>query len=123
MNPLAEFKFACPVCHQHIVTAAVSAGYQIECPTCFRQIVVPKAPGGATTRLILRGTHAAAKKQTRFHAAPRKTPPVHSPLVAVTALTAFFLAGLIFAFNHVKHLTAAREAAPQSIETPKSPTL
>src|SRR5437868_507756 len=58
VKPAAEFKFSCPVCHQHIAAGAESAGTEIECPTCFRPIMVPRSPGNATTKLILRGRQA-----------------------------------------------------------------
>ena len=41
---MSEFKFACPVCGQHITCDAAAAGSQMNCPTCFRKIVVPRAP-------------------------------------------------------------------------------
>ena len=41
---MGEFKFACPVCGQHITADSASSGSQLECPTCYRKIVVPQAP-------------------------------------------------------------------------------
>ena len=41
---MSEFKFACPVCGQHITADSSTSGGQIECPTCFQKIVVPQAP-------------------------------------------------------------------------------
>jgi DNA-directed RNA polymerase subunit RPC12/RpoP len=55
-GPMTEFKFACPVCGQHITTASSASGGQIECPTCFRRIVVPQAPASDDTKLILSAT-------------------------------------------------------------------
>ena len=50
---MSEFKFACPVCGQHITADASSSGTPLDCPTCFRRIVVPQAPADSGTKLIL----------------------------------------------------------------------
>ena len=39
---MSEFKFACPVCGQHITSDASATGKHLECPTCFQKIVVPQ---------------------------------------------------------------------------------
>jgi hypothetical protein len=58
MITISELKFACPVCQQHIACNPGLGGLQMECPTCFRQIIIPEAPGGATTKLILQAKQA-----------------------------------------------------------------
>ena len=52
-EPMSEFKFACPVCGQHITADSSTSGGHIECPTCFQKIVVPQAPASAETKFIL----------------------------------------------------------------------
>src|SRR5712671_3742190 len=52
-KPMSEFKFACPVCGQHITADSSTSGGQLECPTCFRKIVVPQAPSLADPKFIL----------------------------------------------------------------------
>ncbi len=47
---MSEFKFACPVCGQHITADSAATGTQIECPTCFQKIVVPQAPASADSK-------------------------------------------------------------------------
>jgi hypothetical protein len=54
MITISELKFACPVCRQHIACDPGLGGLQMECPTCLAKIIIPKAPTGATTKLILR---------------------------------------------------------------------
>ncbi len=54
---MSEFKFACPVCGQHITADPRASGTELACPTCFRQIVVPQAPV-ADSKLILAAAHA-----------------------------------------------------------------
>lgn len=50
---MSEFKFACPVCGQHITCDSGSSGSSMTCPTCFRSLVVPQAsvPGGSNLLL------------------------------------------------------------------------
>ena len=50
---MSAFKFACPVCGQHIECAADKAGLQMECPTCFRKLVVPQPSAEGSSSLVL----------------------------------------------------------------------
>jgi hypothetical protein len=50
---MSEFKFACPVCGQHITCDSGSSGSTMACPTCFRQLVVPQASAIGGTNLVL----------------------------------------------------------------------
>src|SRR5512138_451636 len=61
---MSEFKFACPVCGQHITADSSSSGTHLDCPTCFQKIVVPQAPI-ADSKLIL---SASRPSQKRSHA-------------------------------------------------------
>lgn len=100
-----EFKFACPVCGQHIKCPAEKSGSQMECPTCFRKLVVPQPPSEGSgnfvitasevhTRTIpLPGSTAAAK--TPVDGAQKKFPVV---AVAVGALVLCAAAG-VFIFR------------------------
>jgi hypothetical protein len=56
---MTEFKFACPVCGQHITADTRSSGQQLDCPTCFQKIVVPQGPSQGETKLILSASQAA----------------------------------------------------------------
>lgn len=42
---MSEFKFACPICGQHITADSGLSGSELDCPTCFRRIVVPQSSG------------------------------------------------------------------------------
>jgi hypothetical protein len=69
MITISELKFACPVCQQHIACDPGLGGLQMECPTCLAKIIIPKAPTGATTKLILRARQVhvqSARMQTKF---------------------------------------------------------
>ncbi len=71
---MSEFKFACPVCGQHITADSSNAGGQIDCPTCFRKIVVPQAPSSPDTKLILSASQVAKPRPTGAEAASRLGP-------------------------------------------------
>ena len=58
---MSEFKFACPVCGQHMMCDAEHGGSVMECPTCFQKIVAPQAPG-PDSKFILTGTKVSEKK-------------------------------------------------------------
>ena len=53
---MSEFKYACPVCGQHIKCDSSQAGAQMECPTCFQKITVPQAPSSSGQKFIITGT-------------------------------------------------------------------
>jgi len=66
---MGEFKFACPVCGQHLTAAAGDAGSRIECPTCFQKIIVPSFQGGSDSKLVIAGT-LAEKPRSGLPTAP-----------------------------------------------------
>ena len=55
---MSEFKYACPVCGQHIRCDSTQSGTTMECPTCFQKIVAPQAPATTDTKFIITGTKA-----------------------------------------------------------------
>lgn len=55
---MSEFKFACPICGQHITADSKDTGSQIPCPTCFRKIVVPQAPATTDPKFVLSASEA-----------------------------------------------------------------
>jgi len=50
---MSDFKFACPVCGQHITADSKASGTQLDCPTCFQKIIVPQAPAVGESKFIL----------------------------------------------------------------------
>jgi hypothetical protein len=75
---MSEFKFACPVCGQHITADSAASGTILECPTCFQRLVVPQAPLSGDPKLILSAAKASATP-TSFsdssHQAPKSSRP------------------------------------------------
>ena len=59
---MSEFKYACPVCGQHIKCDSKQAGTTMECPTCFQKIIVPQAPASEDQKFILHGTKVGAER-------------------------------------------------------------
>jgi hypothetical protein len=58
---MSEFKFACPVCGQHITCDSRSSGTQMECPTCFRKLVVPQASKAGSPNLVLTASEVSTR--------------------------------------------------------------
>lgn len=59
---MSEFKYACPVCGQHISCDSSQSGTVMECPTCFQKITVPQAPSDAGQKFILTGSKVTDRK-------------------------------------------------------------
>jgi len=112
---MSDFKFACPVCGQHITADSSSSGTRLECPTCFRKIVVPQAPTTGESKFIL---SAAQADKPRPNAGTDtglglQTEAAHRPLpMVVVAVVALCLAGAGVWFWHIRsQRAAARRAA------------
>jgi len=78
---MSEFKFACPICGQHLTADSNDTGSQISCPTCFRKIVVPQAPTSAETKFVI-----SASEANKPRPATTLTPPLE-PIPAAPANT------------------------------------
>src|SRR5215469_13575508 len=61
---MSEFKFACPVCGQHITADSSASGGQLECPTCFRKIVIPQAPSNPDSKFIVSASEVGKPRPT-----------------------------------------------------------
>ena len=83
---MSEFKFACPVCGQHITVDSAASGGQVECPTCFRKIVIPQAPADPDSKFILSASQAGPHTPS----GAETIPPPHRHR-RKTALSASFL--------------------------------
>jgi hypothetical protein len=91
---MSEFKFACPVCGQHMMCDDSQAGTVMDCPTCFQKIVAPQAPS-PDTKFILSGTKLADKKITaRVQDASIIQPPKSFPAALVISLILGFMAAV-----------------------------
>jgi len=102
---MSEFKFACPVCGQHMKCDVSDAGSVMECPTCFQKIVAPQAPT-ADSKFIFTGTKVSEKKIPMRGADPAATiaPPekefsTRNFLIVLAVCLAAGTAFLIFHLN------------------------
>jgi DNA-directed RNA polymerase subunit RPC12/RpoP len=106
---MSEFKFACPVCGQHITADASTSGGQVTCPTCFQKIVVPQAPASADPKFIVAASQVGKPRPLPSGPGAEAEAPVssgqNSTLVAI-ALAAGVLAaaGVVLWMFHGKIL-------------------
>jgi hypothetical protein len=125
---MSEFKFACPVCGQHITADSKDSGSKISCPTCFRKIVVPQAPSSNESKFVLSASEADKKRP------PQPNVPELQPIektsdktsIPVALIVGLLLAcagaGTFFALHH-KHSNPPGDApAADSGETNKAET-
>ncbi|MGC3960832.1 MAG: hypothetical protein QM813_23740 [Verrucomicrobiota bacterium] len=76
---MSEFKFACPVCGQHITCDSESAGTQMGCPTCFRKLVVPQAPSPGAKSFVLTAALVQERPATSLENGKSGTPVAPAP--------------------------------------------
>ena len=91
---MSEFKFACPVCGQHMACDTSQGGTVMECPTCFQQIVAPQASGNA--KFILTGQKFVERKAADPAGSGTGNQPARrkkNPLVIAVVLAAVLVAG------------------------------
>ena len=114
---MSEFKFACPVCGQHISADSKTSGGQIECPTCFQKIVVPQAPALQDTKLILSAAQVGRPRPSSAEATSQLGPmQPASNRISLAALVALIVllgaaGAALFVFRD-RIVKAARELAP-----------
>jgi DNA-directed RNA polymerase subunit RPC12/RpoP len=91
---MAEFKFACAQCGQHIQCDTSYAGMQIDCPVCQQSIVVPPPPRAVASAVTSAAVPTTAKKSRMLQ----------NILLVITAV--FVLAALIvggrFSYSKIK---------------------
>ncbi len=120
---MSEFKFACPVCGQHLTADSSTSGGQIPCPTCFQKIIVPQAPASADTKFILSASQVAKPRPTSADTVPQLGPlqpaTPRSSLPAVVALLVLLGAAgaALFVFRD-RIFKPSRAAAPPGTNAP-----
>jgi hypothetical protein len=105
---MSEFKFACPICGQHMTADSKDTGSQVPCPTCYRKIVVPAAPATDDPKFVLSASEANKPRPPQaaipegYLRGPEKSAFPPAVLIAVLVLacgagaTVFALRGKIF---------------------------
>jgi hypothetical protein len=114
---MSEFKFACPVCGQHITAASKSSGTQLECPTCFQKIIIPQAPASAFSKLILSASRVGKPRPVQMdglqHATPIPARRMSLISFAIWGLVVCAAAGAIYKFRE-NIVSLVRRAKPDS---------
>jgi DNA-directed RNA polymerase subunit RPC12/RpoP len=103
---MSEFKYACPVCGQHIKCDSSQTGTTMVCPTCFQKIIVPQAPASEDQKFILTGTKVGERPPVKdpeanpYASTPAKNVPgavvVLVILLFIAVAVAFVFRGTIF---------------------------
>jgi hypothetical protein len=118
---MSEFKFACPVCGQHIKCESWQGNTVMECPTCFQKITVPQAPATEDPKFIITGTKVAGERPVPVAAdAGAVAPPEkHFPIaIFVVALLLCAAVVAVFVFRGKIFKSAGQTAAPGVYQPP-----
>jgi DNA-directed RNA polymerase subunit RPC12/RpoP len=115
---MSEFKYACPVCGQHIKCDSSQAGTTMECPTCFQKIIVPQAPATADPKFILTGTKVGERPVPKIPENNLVLPEKSFP-VAVVILLVFvcMAAALLLVFHGKVSSIVNKETHPDAPKT------
>lgn len=115
---MSEFKYACPVCGQHIRCDSSQSGTVMECPTCFQKIIVPQAPVGEQT-LILTGTKVGDRPAPKIPEAGAG-PVISRPARAISGVSVVLLifVGIALAVGFVYRGTIFKSSTPVAAQNP-----
>src|SRR5882724_13311878 len=118
---MSEFKYACPVCGQHISCDSSQAGAQMECPTCFQKITVPQAPSSEGQKFIITGTKKGERPApTNPEANPYASPQakVFPGALVVVIILLFIGAAVAFVYRGTifKSINVSKTAANSTME-------
>jgi DNA-directed RNA polymerase subunit RPC12/RpoP len=86
---MSEFKYACPVCGQHMMCDSSQAGSVMECPTCFQKITAPQAPASDGQKFILTGTKVGDRPPPTTVRANPVVASAKNPLPVILLLMVF----------------------------------
>ena len=100
---MSEFKYACPVCGQHIKCDSSESGSVMECPTCFQKITVPQAPATDDPKFIITGIKVGERPAPKIADGSSSPVPAEKNLpLAVVIVLLVLIAGAgaaVFAFR------------------------
>jgi DNA-directed RNA polymerase subunit RPC12/RpoP len=118
---MSEFKYACPVCGQHMKCDSSQSGTVMECPTCFQKITAPQAPESDDPKFIITGTKTGERPIPAAVANAGLMTPVPEPEkkfpVATIAFVVLFCAAAVALFmfwGEIFKPAPPPEAAPSS---------
>jgi DNA-directed RNA polymerase subunit RPC12/RpoP len=101
---MSEFKYACPICGQHMKCASSQSGTVMECPTCFQKITAPQAPATDDPKFIITGTKVGERPipavVANAEALPAPAAEKNFPGLVVVFVVLFCVAaGVLFVFH------------------------
>ena len=99
---MSEFKYACPVCGQHMMCDSSQSGTVMECPTCFQKITAPQAPASPDTKFIITGTKVGERPVPKFPGANPSVITVGNgfPGALVVVIILLFIGGAVAFVYH-----------------------
>jgi len=114
---MSEFKYACPVCGQHMNCDSSQSGTVMECPTCFQKITAPQAPKSDDPKFIITGTKVGERPipaaVADSGAVPTPAPQKNSFLPAIVFIVLLGAAAVaLFAFHGRIFKSAGGQGAP-----------
>jgi len=120
---MSEFKYACPVCGQHIKCDSSRSGSMMECPTCFQKITVPQAPATADSKFIITGTKVGERPVPTVPAdsGPAAVREKHVPLgIFVMVFLVCAAAVAVFVAREIKIKRATGQSYPADGQDPRT---
>jgi DNA-directed RNA polymerase subunit RPC12/RpoP len=115
---MSEFKYACPVCGQHMKCDSSQSGTVMECPTCFQKITAPQAPETDDPKFIITGRKVGERPipaaAAGSGAMPKPAPQENSsrPAIAFIVLLCAAVVAL-FAFHGSIFKSTGGQDAPE----------
>jgi DNA-directed RNA polymerase subunit RPC12/RpoP len=101
---MSEFKYACPICGQHMRCDSSQSGTVMECPTCFQKITAPQAPATDDSKFIITGTKVGERPipmvVANAGALPTPAPEKSFPGPAVVFIVLFCVAAVVLFVFH-----------------------
>ena len=124
---MSEFKYACPVCGQHIKCDSSQSGTVMECPTCFQKITAPQAPKTDDPKFIITGTKVGERPipaaVADSGAVPTPAPEKSSPPPAIIFIVLFCVAAAgLFVYRGKIFKSSGRPASPDANASGGQPT-
>jgi predicted RNA-binding Zn-ribbon protein involved in translation (DUF1610 family) len=124
---MSEFKFACPICGQHITADSKDTGSELTCPTCYRKIVVPPAPTLADPKFVISASEANKPRPgttpTPESVPPVKEKPVIPPALIILLVLACAAGATLFLLRGKLHGKSPAEDAGGETGNPKPGTV
>ena len=116
---MSEFKYACPICGQHMKCDSSHSGTVMECPTCFQKITAPQAPATDDSKFIITGTKAGERPVpaavTDSGAAPTPASRENSSLPAIVCIVLLCVAAAaLIAFHGRIFQSAGGQGTPET---------